>query len=333
MTDINYYIPGKDVDFILVGDIDKKVKRINFHQEYSNTLKNRIINTLNEEANTHSFAMEIPNSEVLSDKHHRCLRDAWNWAEENYQGEFSHNFIIELARKIEPSSNHNILDKGLSYRKENVRLDGRNPPHVISSQKIPEAMEGLIYFLNNSSENPLVRAIFGHMHFIRNHPFCDGNGRTARMMQNLILNYNHFPPIRIERGERDFYQMVIGNALNELENRLSLDHYKKNGGMKLFFEYLASIENITLDRIEEELKRKREFGIYVEAKGVEKIYSVEHALKSARDRGMKGKGVTIRLDKGKRMVIVKGDISFEEIEPVVRGLKNRGTCCKIVSIV
>jgi hypothetical protein len=330
-----YYIPGKDVDYELVKDINKKIKRINSHQEYSNTLRNRIIKTLTEEANAHSFAMELLNSEILNGGHYSCLNAAWDWAEKNYDGQFSHNFIIELAGRIEPLLNHGptILDKGLDYRKGSVRLTGKNPPHIISPQKVPEEMERLIYFLNNSSENPLVRSIFGHMHFIRNHPFYDGNGRTARMIQNLILNYNNFPPIKIERGERDFYQMMIGNALGELENRLSIDSHNPNNDIRLFFEYLTSIENITLDRMEDELKKKRQYGIYVDAKQKQKLFTAESILKNAIDRTKKGKGISVHLNKDKGMIIIKGDVSWKEIEPTIDCLKRKRISCNLVSIV
>lgn len=334
MADLCYYTPGKDVNYKLIGDINRKVKRINTHTEYSIYLKNKIIKTLNDEANTHSFAMELPNLYELTEQNYRLLRSAWNWAEINYSGEFSKDFIIELAGRIEPSLNHSVavLDNGLGYRKSAVSLTGRNPPHVINAQKVPQAMDDLIYFLNNSSENPLIRSIIGHMHLIRIHPFYDGNGRTCRMIQNLILNYNDMPPIRVEYGEKNLYQHILGNALNELENRLSLDSYQNGENIGLFFEYLGSIENITLDRMEEELKKNRQYGFYLGDNDKAQIFMAKHIIENFLKQYMKNKYIKINLDQNKGMVVVKGDFGHEEIEPIIKNLKNKRIIAYLVSI-
>jgi Fic family protein len=53
------------------------------------------------------------------------------------------------------------------------------------------------------------------------HPFYDGNGRTARILTNLILISFGFPPIYIESKEKDTYyrylsEIQIYNANSDL---------------------------------------------------------------------------------------------------------------------
>lgn len=58
------------------------------------------------------------------------------------------------------------------------------------------AMKGLITWLNRKndsidlSDNPFVKAIMAHYYLTEIHPFADGNGRTARALEALILLAN-----------------------------------------------------------------------------------------------------------------------------------------------
>ena len=51
-----------------------------------------------------------------------------------------------------------------------------------------------------------------HWHFLRIHPFDDGNGRTARLLANYALLRRDLPPIVIRSGERDDYIGGLQNA-------------------------------------------------------------------------------------------------------------------------
>ena len=51
-----------------------------------------------------------------------------------------------------------------------------------------------------------------HWHFLRIHPFDDGNGRTARLLANYVLLRRDLPPIVIRSGERDHYIGALQNA-------------------------------------------------------------------------------------------------------------------------
>ena len=66
-----------------------------------------------------------------------------------------------------------------------------HPPKMLEDIKM--LMAGFIEWINSEEmlqENPIFRAILAHYYMAIIHPFADGNGRTARAVESLIL-YNH----------------------------------------------------------------------------------------------------------------------------------------------
>ena len=90
------------------------------------------------------------------------------------------------------------------YRKSGVRISGTDytPPNAA---KVPERMKEVYRTLNKKSKEPIETAAQIHREFVDVHPFIDGNGRTARLLLNLYLMRNGFPPVIILRTERQQY--------------------------------------------------------------------------------------------------------------------------------
>src|SRR5581483_383329 len=59
---------------------------------------------------------------------------------------------------------------------------------------------------------PIDRAALAHHRLAAIHPFVDGNGRTARLVMNLILLRAGYPPTVILRANRQQYYRVLANA-------------------------------------------------------------------------------------------------------------------------
>jgi Fic family protein len=106
-----------------------------------------------------------------------------------------------------------------TYRTGGVRISGANfvPPNAF---KIEELMTELIDWANAPSDLPdLVRAAMFHHRFVWIHPFFDGNGRTVRLLFNLLLMRKGYPPAIILKNDRQKYYDAL--------NRANQGHYGK----------------------------------------------------------------------------------------------------------
>lgn len=105
----------------------------------------------------------------------------------------------ELTEHVIKSLHHlvlkNIADDAGRYRMVNVRISGSEhvPPHYTS---VPEQMEQLMkwYVEQRDVLHPVLLAAEFHFRFVYIPPFSDGNGRTARLLMNLILMEHGFQP-------------------------------------------------------------------------------------------------------------------------------------------
>ena len=95
-------------------------------------------------------------------------------------------------------------DRGV-YRRIPVRIMGAYhvPPDPLF---VPEQMENLVAeFAGNQKLNPIERAALFHLKFEGIHPFVDGNGRTGRLILNLMLMQAGYPPINVKYSDRKRY--------------------------------------------------------------------------------------------------------------------------------
>lgn len=80
------------------------------------------------------------------------------------------------------------------YRQENVLISGSDfvPPFFL---QVPILMEHYFHFYqqNQHTMHPVELAAEMHERLVTIHPFIDGNGRTARLVMNLILLKNGYP--------------------------------------------------------------------------------------------------------------------------------------------
>ena len=105
-------------------------------------------------------------------------------------------------------------------------MDGRRPP---VTEWVAQAAEGL----NRGLDLP-ERVAAHHAEFERIHPFLDGNGRTGRLLLNLVLVRLGYPPAIIYISQRTRYLQALRRAdagdlgaLGELIARAILDNLYK----------------------------------------------------------------------------------------------------------
>ena len=142
---------------------------------------------------------------------------------------------------------HRIILKGIDdlqagvYRRTNVRIVGANmiPPQAIKIQiKMDELMNW--YYANLYQLSiPILSAQF-HYRFVCIHPFIDGNGRVARLIMNLILMSNGYPPSVILNVDRKKYYRVLNEANNG--NELPFENFIGRSIERTLIIYLNSVQ-------------------------------------------------------------------------------------------
>ena len=100
-----------------------------------------------------------------------------------------------------------------TIRTGRVRITGAKfiPPNPL---KVADLLEELIEWVN---ENPLnlnivERISVFHHRFVWIHPFFDGNGRTARLVMNLLLMKWGYPPVIVLKVDRMKYYRALEDA-------------------------------------------------------------------------------------------------------------------------
>jgi Fic family protein len=101
------------------------------------------------------------------------------------------------------------------FREENVVVSGYHCPE---HEKLPELMEEFINWLNSEEAktlHPIKKAALAHYQLAWIHPYVDGNGRTARLLMNVILMLHNYPLIIIPNTIKETYFNSLALARNE----------------------------------------------------------------------------------------------------------------------
>jgi Fic family protein len=82
-------------------------------------------------------------------------------------------------------------------------------------------MESLIKWYNTEGKelHPVERAALLNIIFVGIHPFIDGNGRTSRLLLNLELMKNGYPPLVIRNENRIKYYNALDKAHTTQDNK------------------------------------------------------------------------------------------------------------------
>jgi Fic family protein len=77
--------------------------------------------------------------------------------------------------------------------------------------KIPELMQAFGEWLSGAESIP-VASFEAHFRLVAIHPFSDGNGRTARLLMNLLLIRGGYPPVAVRPEDRKAYLDALEHA-------------------------------------------------------------------------------------------------------------------------
>ncbi|MBK5719885.1 Fic family protein [Dysgonomonas sp. Marseille-P4677] len=160
------------------------------------------------------------------------------------------------------------------------------------AERVPQLMRELFDWLNSTEEHPLIKSCVFHYEFEFIHPFSDGNGRTGRLWQTLILTNwrpvfknlpienivykyrkEYYKAIAVSGGENGctpFIEFILGVidetlALESSTPRSTRDKIIEQirNNPKITRNALASILGITPDGVKYHLQKMTEEGVIV----------------------------------------------------------------------
>lgn len=151
------------------------------------------------------------------------------------------DYIKALAKQKEPISKRVLLDihhlilKNIDldnagrYRNVDVMISGSShkPPTFLQVESLMEEYFNF-YVENKEMLSPIILSADMHEKLVTIHPFSDGNGRTSRLVMNLILLQNGFPITNI-------------SSQNELRDEYykSLEVAQIEDNKELFYKFIA----------------------------------------------------------------------------------------------
>ncbi len=118
----------------------------------------------------------------------------------------AYRFLLDLAHQAAPLTletvlelhrlvTDRILDQPGQFRRGAVSIRGSQlqPP---PARELPDLMAQWLAWVYGAGQSydPVIRAAIAHHGFVAVHPFLDGNGRTGRLLLNLLLMHSGYPP-------------------------------------------------------------------------------------------------------------------------------------------
>jgi len=190
--------------------------------------------------------------------------------------QYLYNFVKKKKELSEDTilALHKIILKNIDdseaghYRTSNVMITGaiHIPPSAVKIKKLMnEFFEW--YYKNKKKMSIAELAAWAHYKFVHIHPFIDGNGRTARLLMNLILIQNGYPPAVILNVDRQKYYRALKDA----------DREKYNGFMNFIGRSIERSLLIYLNALKSKGDKKDKYG-YISLQEASKLcdYGIEY---------------------------------------------------------
>lgn len=164
------------------------------------------------------------------------------------------DFVADIVQRKEALSSrtvneiHSLVLRGIEptnagkYRTVPVRIGGSThvPPEPYMLTKYMEDYFRF-YNRNKSSIHPVILAAEMHERLVTIHPYIDGNGRTSRLIMNMILlrhgftianlkgdnesrlkYYRSLNKIQSEHDSTDFYHLILDASIESLQEHINL---------------------------------------------------------------------------------------------------------------
>lgn len=253
------YIPPFDNTNIMLDRISSIMKKIGKLDNYKDLNKMPVLRRNNRIRSIHSSLAIEANSlsfdqvkDIIDGKKVIGPQDEIQEVKNAYEAykliKEVNQYSIKDLKKVHGVMTYLTVDESGEFRKgnEGVFDEKGNCIHVCPPpEQVDELMKQLFKWMedNNGIVHPLILSSVFHYEFVFIHPFKDGNGRTARLWQNVILsNWEEifeYVPIesQIKKYQEEYYSSIA-----------NCDH---NGDSTEFIEFMLKMIDETLEDLME----------------------------------------------------------------------------------
>lgn len=177
------------------------------------------------------------------------LINAYNWLSGIEPSDEPFTLTEDIIRELHKIITSNVpFENNIpgQYRNETVYVGDKahggkyKPPKILDD--IKNLMAEFINWINSEeikALNPFIRAALAHYHFCLIHPFGDGNGRTSRIIESLLLQTSNIK--YVPNDISNYYYRNVDDYYIAFSKSIEL---KKNVTPFLEFMLKASIESL-----------------------------------------------------------------------------------------
>ncbi len=301
--------------------IEKILDRINTHPEYSGNVKRERIESFRWDSVKHSADLEARSEAehgIKGEKNpkvvFRNMGAAWDYLA-RYGIDVSS--LGAIGRIIEPGSTK--MDAS-GFRRTEVNLG-------IPYKDVQFAMQKLAEDINDINRLPsILRAIDAHIELLKIHPFVDGNGRAARLLQNFCLEQRGYPSAIIPAQEKNLYLGLVRGTINARFKDESTA-LQPVGDERKFHDYIEGKILTSVEHLEQELRKRRIYEVHLEGLGDNGLFkTVKRVLRSTGKQPGKS-GVTVnvynRNTRNGADLYVAGNVGIDEVEHKLMHLSDK----------
>jgi hypothetical protein len=271
---MNMYLPS-----YLKKELESKRKAISRFPEKRLAISKAIEKNKKKEALIHTARGELPIASIhyipgfKKKKEFKKIltnvENAWNYGLVAYADGLDSDFLKQLAWNLAPDFFQG--DTAFFRRPGSVNTIVAAWEHVPPR---PERIEDELYIHITSNPDieqmsPVEAAVYLNLHLARIQAFPDCNKRTGKLVQNLHLVSQGYPPATVHEGEVEYYNHLMGEAVKGFKGRQGNGRASKSE--KGFFEYMGTRVNNSLDDM---LDVDESLPPQMKSKGMKRFYKV-----------------------------------------------------------
>lgn len=228
IQDVKDVVVGGDIQELL-AQVDAALETLNSRRPFSPETESRIRTTFLPDRVTATLNIEgihVTRRQTLAVMDAMAINSSPQGGEIEIRNVLmADELAYETATAQEPPSSHlirslnDLILKEISplagqFRPNDVRITGADfePP---SHLDVPDLVQGMCEGYDQGDyKHPIIQAAWLHNQFTFIHPFVDGNGRTARILQDYSLLRRRMYPVGVASHKRDDYYAALQEADN-----------------------------------------------------------------------------------------------------------------------